>query len=1230
MGIAYLYKGLSDDFDKLKFVGVIKDNIDIDFQNTVIINNGNFVTPDFFVNEDDIIFIRKIPEIGLAILGVLLAVGVGAAVGVIAWKNQEHINQLQAEYEENARKSKAASEAVTKLPFIRGAGNRQATGNTFPYIIGTTHFSPYTLNNKHMSIAGDNGSEQFFDILLCVGFNDLTLRTLSLGDTVIKRWIGDAPQEGVWAFDDSIYFDNKNLIEIRQRGDFENDDFNYKFELSILNKKIPHRHAGSDPDENKNIEKEWMAGLVEQLPSNTMSVEVFILFDGLRRYDNGWQAQTVTLKVQWSNIDAPKESDWHDFDEEFNQSNGKKSNTFNAHSRTQMRFSVTQDFTASQAFGKNIKVRLIRTTPQAEANANDSVYLLAVQSKIYDYEKSSKDKLVAAANVERDKRDKLTRLGVRIIANDNTSDLLDSFSCVVSGHARIWNGLKWSRHKTTTRNCASWVLELLTSSHHSSSQYNDDEIDLESFGELFEYCESEKFYADGALVKSVKKIDTLNQILSNCNASLYISEITGKLECYIDNGRDYSIALLNPENVLDISFSRELKRKVDGYKVSFVDENSNYEQRVITVMRDGDEYSPDVHTVSSTALQYVTSWEHAHKVVWRQLAIDISRPWTCTVKVGYAGAYYPIYDCVELQHYALYDNKSYTTIKSVTWSAGLLKLITLWSDVEFEQGKAYGIVVNTTSKMGVMYIKVYGTGVTNKLEVSSIVKASDDRIPSVGDIVSFGNLDINGDFTLVSQKMLIVDSEPSDDGITLKLQEYDERVYKYGALPKYRSLPSAPQHSTAKSIEAQRDVVTPGDVAEQSDTAAQQAADLVSHGSTYISKSRVYAGQLNLEDIIRRLDEVRNEARDGIQISDEAVTIKIQDLENDTKALLAITASRVAAMVEGGGSLGALSLSLTLPSIIPPATAEKLIAASSQELFDDVYAPVEGSDGFAIRGDVSPSKGDEIWRAAVKANLLSSLLTAQADEIIWRGKSVFTNLVGDDGTTIINGGKIKADAIDVDDIMTKDLVLKDGGTIRSINYNRDGTRRDVTKSGIYINSNGLLKTSNSEFENCVAEGLVCKRGVFDSIDIQGGSSFTGEIFSGPLELSYETPTAISVEVEPYTNYKAMYNILIAAGFVPNNYNYVSYNLSSYNGHHFNRFAFIVSEGGLVDHLELIDIGGFFGEGFYVDKLRPLKYKFIATQVTEGAMTFKLNNLPTLPPDKPNHIWNDKGVLKITS
>ncbi|MBQ7165890.1 MAG: hypothetical protein IJR93_02925 [Treponema sp.] len=816
MASVYRYDGAGNDVSFINISGKISDCIDADWDQYILLRAGERVTPDLVPEASDIIYMRRIPR-GTAVaitLGVVALVGAVGA-GVYSYVQQKKINEYQEKLAENQKKMSAGS-TVQKLPYVRGASNSPATGHSFPYILGETLFTPYKLCPDHISISGTDGADQYWYMVMECGFSSLCFRKMMLGSNKIISFSGDTPQSGTFSFDQGAYYDAGNFAEIRQTGNFTEPEFNRKVIYSNFMEEIPHRHIPSDAtqQEAQEIEDEWRRGLVKQLPDHVMSVEVIIMFDGLRKFDEddgAWVSASATLQVQWANVDSPEESDWHDFDLAFNQ-NGTRSNSFSRNARKQLRYSTTQTFTPAQTIGKNVSVRIRRTTPKASGTAKDTVYLMAVQSSIYDAEKSTSQEFVPAMPLEAPQRDKCTRIGIRIKSTSATDGYMDSFSVVQCGCCRTWDGTSWSSAKVPERNLAAWVLEILTSGIHEPSRYLDSELDLGTFGEWYEYCEENGIYADGAVTDATAKKGLIEKLLANGNAALVMNETSGLMEVAVDSGRDYPVALLTSDNMISMTATKTVRRIADGVKVTYVNKDAGYEADSVTFMRDGGGYDPASDTLTTTALSYITDYTQAYRRAWRTMAEEIARPMSATVKVGQGGGFYRLFDCVDLQHDSLSIGLGHGVIRSLSWIGGRLSHIELAGFVDFPASGRCGVIVNCTSTPGVIPLEVTGEGRASVLSVLTEISENAPKIPSPGDTLSFGLLDGDSGFSRITTRMLITGVSPDDDGYTLQLTEYNADVYSYGTLPEYKSNITPRPESTKLSIRDVREYAEPSDV----------------------------------------------------------------------------------------------------------------------------------------------------------------------------------------------------------------------------------------------------------------------------------------------------------------------------------------------------------------------------------------------------------------------------------
>ena len=1109
MALIHVFDGLNHN-TSYTFNGRLRDHIKgVNWENSIILRGGYRVDADYEVQPDDIIYVRKTPAAATTVAIVAIA-AVAITAGVVAGVSIYKQKQAEKEMEAAQKAAKAGAEQTGKLPFVKGARNQAATGQTFPYIIGETLFTPYRLCPAHYTIAGTKGEEQFYNVVLECGYNNLVIDKIKMGETVIKAFSGDAPQNGEYSWDEGTYYDERNKIEIRQTGDFINADFNEKIVMTELTEEIPHEHASSDPDENARIEAKWQAGVVQELPSRPMKVELIALFDGLQRYDDGWKSQTITLQPQWTNNPDAASPTWHDFDTGFIQ-NGTASNEFTYNTKQQMRYSAVQTFTAAQAYGKKISVRVRRTTPKAESNAKDTVYLLAVQTTCYDAKKSTSSSLVAAKVLEDAERDKCTRLGIRVAANANTSGNLDAFSIITRACARTWNGSAWTSARTPTSNLAAWVLEIMTSSKHAPSKYEDSELDLATFGEWYTYCQTQGFRADGVICRPTKKKSIIETLCKNGNAALVFNPMTGKIEVAIDNGRDYSIALLNSDTIQTISTTKEFKRKTTGKKVTYVNKDEDYDADSVIFMRDGGDYDPQTDTLTQTALEYITTYQHAFKYAWRQMAEEMAQPRVATVKVGREAAYYPIFSRVELQHKSLKIGLSHGKIIGLKWQSGLLKEIYIEGTVTFPANVACGVIINCVSDSGrgLCALKVTGTGTTSTLTVTTTIRQSADIIPRAGDYFSFGKLDNDGNFTTVTNTMKITNAEETDDGYTLTLVDYNAALYTYGTLPEYKSNLTKTPDGSKKTVESQRDYVQQGEAEALASGAVQAAVDTTIKGVRFTNVYKVKPVEMSLEEIVAKMDADARNASASISISEDEILLQVSDMERELVGLIDIQAGAVTALVEGGGASGQLSLSINLPVMIDEATRTKLIEASSELKVNRVYAKLAGMDYYGIKGNAGDDAIKALWDDALAANLLASQIDLTATQInVAAEHVVITGQGSTQGQTIIDGGYLRTALIDVQNILTKNIMVKDKGVLRSANYN--GT----------IDANG----------NITAYGSAGW-----AIDHAGRADFTDGNFSGNLNSASGRFTGDLIGGKVYFSALGLYGL--SAGNVSNDVNF---------------------------------------------------------------------------------------------
>lgn len=778
MGKIHIYNTLDKNRKTIDGNGRLCDLLpDFNFTNAVILKGGYRVTEEYEVKKDDILFIRATPSglttlAAVAITSAVVAVG-GVIGGAIYLKKKTQ--EAQKQLDQAQQKAKALAEAIQQQPFVQGAKNKNALGQVIPIIMGEVFHSPYLILSRRYHISGTDGADQYVDGVMCLGYNNQIVKSFSIGKTKIKSWSETTPQNGVYKQDQGIYYDANNIIEIRQTGNFETDSFNQKVTVTDSGAEIKHDHGGK------------VEPLIIQAAENAESIEVAISFQGLRRYtdEGNWTNASVKVVPYWSNNADSTNPTWTLF-----TFSGSSDNTFSRNTNKEIRFVAKKTFTAQESYGKKITIKLERQTPKAESNANDTVTCLYVQTLHYDAKKSTAQRLVKCDPMENPYRDMTTRIGVRLKATPSTQNLLDEFNFIVQGTARTWDGARWSAGKSATRNPAAWLLELLTYPHHRHSRYSDEELDLESFGQLYEYCETENFHTDGIVTATKKKSDLLSSILSTCFSDIIIGA-EGKLEVVTDKKEDTPIALLNSQSIISATVSKAFSRKTDGRKVTFTNRKVWQIDNAYIMKNGGSKTQDDV--VTELAPEYVTEYDHAYKIAKRDMAIEELQPREITVEVGREGEYYPLYAVVNVQLQQLRVGLQSAIIHSTKQSGGYMSEIVISDYVDIVDGYTYGVTIQAQDDTGRKTItaEVTGTGRTRTLTVLTPV-AVEGVMPVYGNILSFGIID------KVTIPMKITGVKPGKNGFNLTLRDYNPAMYEYGEIPEYKTNLTTPPQAGEK------------------------------------------------------------------------------------------------------------------------------------------------------------------------------------------------------------------------------------------------------------------------------------------------------------------------------------------------------------------------------------------------------------------------------------------------
>jgi hypothetical protein len=207
-----------------------------------------------------------------------------------------------------------------------------------------------------------------------------------------------------------------------------------------------------------------------------------------------------------------------------------------------------------------------------------------------------------------------------------------------------------------------------------------------------------------------------------------------------------------------------------------------------------------------------------------------------------------------------------------------------------------------------------------------------------------------------------------------------------------------------------------------------------------------------------------------------------------------------------------MSLSLNLPILINAQKRAQFIAASTAEKVNAVYAQIEDSDTYGIKGNASNVAVKALWDDAVAAGLLASQIILSADQLNIAGKTVYTASKSDtdrnqlitaisqdprQGHTVIDGGYLKTALIEVNKLLAQNITLDANGFIQSSNYVE--TSSGDPGAGFKIDAaNNIIKAYNMRAQGGTFKDINVNGGSFTNITAQGGT-FTNVDVKGVLK-----------------------------------------------------------------------------------------------------------------------------------
>jgi hypothetical protein len=439
---------------------------------------------------------------------------------------------------------------------VTGAQNRGTPYQAIPVVLGKVRVTPPLGANNYLTYETER--DNYLSMLLVWGYGPLTIYedTFRIGEQTISNYtdytLVNLDRKTTETFDDLTKFNAIYGSDITQTNP----------RLELVCEGNPETTVTAGP---------W----AEAVSTETVhSLTVAIHFpQGLRKVKTKGNGAGDSLKAPVSfDMEYYFNNTWINLGSVTIGADSPKKDAF-TYTKT---FSVYADDLQLPLYNEGLTFRIRRTTGDNVEDNPDYRYYFQAYLQTVTFSQN-------AAPASDPNNCKLAKSAFKIKATDQLNGSIEGINAIVQTYAKDWNGSSWVLN--STNNPASLFRYVLEHPANAQKITSTSKLDLVQLQHWHTYCANKGFTFNSVLGSQKSILEVLRDICAAGRASPAL--IDGKWTVTIDEEKPNVIQHFTPHNSWDFESTKTLPRIPDGLRVTYFDEDQNYQESEIIVYSAG-------------------------------------------------------------------------------------------------------------------------------------------------------------------------------------------------------------------------------------------------------------------------------------------------------------------------------------------------------------------------------------------------------------------------------------------------------------------------------------------------------------------------------------------------------------------------------------------------------------------------------------------------------------------